>query len=104
VVWGAVDSAIYAGYRVPPYYDSMIAKLIVHAPTREGAINRLRRALDEFAVVGIKTTLPLHRRSWTRQNFNPEITRFIAGAVCGQGARIIAKSFLLLFSKKKSSF
>jgi len=40
----------------------MIAKLIVHAPTREGAINRLRRALDEFAVVGIKTTLPLHRR------------------------------------------
>jgi len=57
-----VDSAIYAGYVVPPYYDSMIAKLIVHAPTREGAINRLRRALDEFAVVGIKTTLPLHRR------------------------------------------
>ena len=57
-----VDSAIYAGYRVPPYYDSMIAKLIVHAPTREGAINRLRRAIDEFAVVGVKTTLPLHRR------------------------------------------
>lgn len=57
-----VDSAIYAGYKVPPYYDSMIAKLIVHAPTREGAINRLRRAIDEFAVSGIKTTLPLHRR------------------------------------------
>ena len=57
-----VDSALYAGYLVPSYYDSMIAKLIVHAPTRPEAINRLRRALDEFAVIGIKTTLPLHRR------------------------------------------
>jgi acetyl-CoA carboxylase, biotin carboxylase subunit len=57
-----VDSALYAGYFVPPYYDSMIAKLIVHAPTRVDAINRLRRALDEFAIVGIQTTIPLHRR------------------------------------------
>ena len=57
-----VDSALYAGYFVPPYYDSMIAKLIVHAPTRLDAINRLRRALDEFAVLGIQTTIPLHRR------------------------------------------
>ncbi len=57
-----VDSALYAGYVVPPYYDSMIAKLIVHAPTREEAIARLRRSLAEFAVVGIKTTLPLHQR------------------------------------------
>ena len=57
-----VDSALYAGYFVPPYYDSMVAKLIVHAPTRLDAINRLRRALDEFAVVGIQTTIPLHRR------------------------------------------
>ncbi len=57
-----VDSALYAGYFVPPYYDSMVAKLIVHAPTRADAINRLRRALDEFAVVGIQTTIPLHRR------------------------------------------
>jgi acetyl-CoA carboxylase biotin carboxylase subunit len=57
-----VDSALYAGYFVPPYYDSMVAKLIVHAPTREDAINRLRRALDEFVVVGIQTTIPLHRR------------------------------------------
>ena len=57
-----IDSALYAGYRVPPYYDSMIAKLIVHAPTRAGAIARMRRALDEFAVEGIKTTIPLHRR------------------------------------------
>jgi acetyl-CoA carboxylase, biotin carboxylase subunit len=57
-----VDSALYAGYMVPPYYDSMVAKLIVHAPTRLDAINRLRRALDEFAIMGIKTTIPLHRR------------------------------------------
>jgi acetyl-CoA carboxylase biotin carboxylase subunit len=57
-----IDSALYAGYLVPSYYDSLVAKLIVHAPTRPEAINRLRRALDEFAIVGIKTTIPLHRR------------------------------------------
>ncbi len=57
-----VDSALYAGYAVPPFYDSLIAKLIVHAPSRPEAIARLRRALDEFVVVGVKTTLPLHRR------------------------------------------
>ncbi len=57
-----VDSALYAGYLVPPYYDSMIAKLIVHAPDRPQAIARMRRALAEFAVLGIKTTLPLHQR------------------------------------------
>jgi acetyl-CoA carboxylase, biotin carboxylase subunit len=57
-----VDSALYAGYQVPPYYDSLIAKLIVHAPTRPEAIARLRRALDEFAIVGVSTTIPLHRR------------------------------------------
>ena len=57
-----VDSALYSGYFVPPFYDSLVAKLIVHAPTRTDAINRLRRALDEFAIVGIQTTIPLHRR------------------------------------------
>ena len=57
-----VDSALYAGYTVPSYYDSMIAKLIVHAPTRKEAISRLRRALAEFVVVGVKTSLPLHQR------------------------------------------
>jgi acetyl-CoA carboxylase biotin carboxylase subunit len=57
-----IDSALYAGYFVPPYYDSLVAKLIVHAETRERAIDRMRRALDEFAVVGIQTTIPLHRR------------------------------------------
>ncbi len=57
-----VDSALYAGYVVPSYYDSLIAKLIVHAPTRPEAIARMRRALAEFAVIGIKTTVPLHQR------------------------------------------
>jgi len=57
-----IDSALYAGYVVPPYYDSLVAKLIVHAPTRVDAINRLRRALEEFAIVGIQTTIPLHQR------------------------------------------
>ena len=57
-----VDSALYAGYVVPPHYDSMVAKLIVHAPDRPQAIARMRRALGEFTVQGIKTTLPLHRR------------------------------------------
>jgi acetyl-CoA carboxylase biotin carboxylase subunit len=57
-----VDSALYGGYRVPPYYDSMIAKLIVHAPDRPQAIARMRRAIDEFVVLGVKTSLPLHRR------------------------------------------
>src|SRR5688572_5322454 len=56
-----VDSGLYSGYRVPPYYDSMIAKLIVWGFTREGAMRRLRRALEEFVVDGIKTTIPLHQ-------------------------------------------
>jgi len=56
-----VDSGIYSGYRIPPYYDSMIAKLIVYGRTREGCIMRLRRALDEFVIDGIKTTIPLHQ-------------------------------------------
>jgi acetyl-CoA carboxylase biotin carboxylase subunit len=55
-----VDSHLYAGYKVPPYYDSLLAKLIVHGADREGAIRRGMRALDEFALVGLETTLPLH--------------------------------------------
>ncbi|TKD50977.1 acetyl-CoA carboxylase biotin carboxylase subunit [Sphingomonas baiyangensis] len=56
-----VDSGLYAGYRIPPYYDSMIAKLIVYGRTREGCLMRLRRALEEFVVEGVKTTIPLHQ-------------------------------------------
>ncbi len=56
-----VDSGLYTGYKVPPYYDSMIGKLIVYGKTRERCIMRLRRALEEFLVEGMKTTIPLHQ-------------------------------------------
>jgi acetyl-CoA carboxylase, biotin carboxylase subunit len=57
-----VDSALYAGYRVPPTYDSLIAKLIVHGSSRNECLMRLRRALEEFVIGGIDTTIPLHQR------------------------------------------
>ncbi len=57
-----VDSALYAGYRVPPHYDSLVAKLITYGKTRDEAIARMRRALREFVISGIKTTIPLHER------------------------------------------
>ena len=57
-----VDSAVYQGYTIPPYYDSLIGKLIVYGRTREECLQRLRRAVDEFVVDGIKTTLPLFQR------------------------------------------
>src|SRR5512139_3462367 len=57
-----VDSGLYAGYRVPPYYDSMIGKLIVYGTDRESCIRRLKRALEEFVVEGMKTTVPLQQR------------------------------------------
>ena len=56
-----VDSEIYSGYSIPPFYDSMIAKLIVHSGTRNAALMRLRRALEEFVIMGVKTTIPLHQ-------------------------------------------
>ncbi|MBX3298318.1 MAG: acetyl-CoA carboxylase biotin carboxylase subunit [Acidobacteria bacterium] len=64
-----VDTAVYPGYMVPPYYDSMIAKLIVHARTRELAIARMQRALDMMVIEGIKTTIPLHRAIMAEENF-----------------------------------
>jgi len=57
-----VDTAAYTQYVIPPYYDSMIAKLIVHADTREEAIMRMKRALDEFIIEGVKTTIPMHKK------------------------------------------
>src|SRR3546814_19148393 len=57
-----VDSGPYQGYRVPPYYDSMIGKLIVYGRTREGCLMRLRRALEEYVIAGMKTTIPLHQK------------------------------------------
>ena len=56
-----VDSAVYQGYTIPPYYDSLVGKLIVHGKTRGECLMRLKRALDEFVVDGIETTLPLFR-------------------------------------------
>jgi acetyl-CoA carboxylase biotin carboxylase subunit len=55
-----MDSAVFAGYTIPPYYDSMIGKLIVHAEDRPVAIRRMRRALRELVVEGVQTTIPLH--------------------------------------------
>ena len=57
-----IDTHVYAGYSIPPNYDSMIAKLITTAQTREEAINKMKRALDEFIIEGIKTTIPFHRQ------------------------------------------
>jgi len=56
-----LDTHVYAGYKVPPTYDSLLAKLIVHAPNRGAALDRMARALDEYVVEGVKTTIPLHR-------------------------------------------
>jgi acetyl-CoA carboxylase biotin carboxylase subunit len=64
-----VDSHIYAGYTIPPFYDSMIAKLIVSAQTREEAIVKMERALSEFVIEGIKTTIPLHQQIMQNEDF-----------------------------------
>ncbi len=64
-----VETAAYTQYVIPPYYDSMIAKLIVHADTRENAIQRMRRALDEFIIEGIKTTIPMHKKILSEPDF-----------------------------------
>ena len=80
-----VDSALYAGYRVPPHYDSLIAKLITHGRTREEAIARMKRALREFVITGIKTTIPLHQRILEAPDFIAGdytihwLERFVAG-------------------------
>jgi acetyl-CoA carboxylase, biotin carboxylase subunit len=80
-----VDSALYAGYRVPPHYDSLIAKLITYGKTREEATARMRRALREFVITGIKTTIPLHERILEAPDFIAGdytihwLERFVAG-------------------------
>jgi acetyl-CoA carboxylase biotin carboxylase subunit len=68
-----VDTAVYANYRVPPNYDSMVAKLIVHGKDRDEAIARMSRALDEYIVEGIKTTIPLHRKIFMDPTFRSGI-------------------------------
>ncbi|MBP7167845.1 MAG: acetyl-CoA carboxylase biotin carboxylase subunit [Bacteroidia bacterium] len=64
-----VDSHIYAGYTIPPYYDSMIAKLITIAQTREEAIQTMERALSEFVIEGVKTTIPFHQQLMQNEDF-----------------------------------
>ena len=64
-----VDSALYAGYSIPPYYDSLIAKLIVHGTSRNECLMRLRRALEEFVIEGVSTTLPLHQALIAQPDF-----------------------------------
>jgi acetyl-CoA carboxylase biotin carboxylase subunit len=64
-----VDSAVYDQYKVLPHYDSLVAKLIVHADTREEAIRRMARALDEYIIGGIRTTIQLHKRIMQNKEF-----------------------------------
>ena len=64
-----IDSAVYQGYTIPPYYDSMIAKLIVHAPTRKEAIMKMRLALAEFIVEGIDTNIDFQLKLLKNQDF-----------------------------------
>ncbi len=82
-----VDTHGYSGYRIPPNYDSMVAKLLVHRPNREGAIQGMLRALDEFVIEGVKTTIPLQRRILNHPDFRMGrhdtgfVERYLAGAV-----------------------
>ena len=64
-----VDSHVYAGYEIPPYYDSLLGKLIVHSPDRKSAINRMERALEETIIEGPKTTIPFHQAIMKDEKF-----------------------------------
>jgi acetyl-CoA carboxylase biotin carboxylase subunit len=89
-----VDTAAYAGYVVPPYYDSMIAKLIVHARTRELAIARMRRALEAMVVEGIKTTIPLHLKIMSDPQFaaGDFSTKYMEDFLSANGAKGAARN------------
>ncbi len=82
-----VDSHLFTGYEVPPHYDSLLAKLIVWADTREAAIARMQRALDEFVVEGIATTIPFHQRLLKHEGFirGDTYTRFIQDEAAALG-------------------
>lgn len=85
-----VDSGVYGGWTVPPHYDSLLAKVIVHASTRAGAIARMRRALDEFILEGIRTNIPLHRRIMDHPRFQRGdfSTRFIEELFENRGSTV----------------
>jgi acetyl-CoA carboxylase biotin carboxylase subunit len=74
-----VDSHLYVGYNVPPHYDSLLSKLIVWAETREAAIARMQRALDEYIIEGVTTTIPFHKRLLRNESFirGETYTRFL---------------------------
>jgi acetyl-CoA carboxylase biotin carboxylase subunit len=85
-----VDSAAYAGWCVPSHYDSLIAKLIVHGKSRDEAIARMRRALDEFRIEGIKTTIPFHKKifnhpDFIKGNFNTDFIEKMSMGKAGNG-------------------
>ncbi len=84
-----LDTYVYPGYRVPPFYDSMTAKVIVHARTRELAIARMRRALDAMVIEGIKTTIPLHLKIMDDPDFQAGniSTRFMEDFLARNGVR-----------------
>jgi acetyl-CoA carboxylase biotin carboxylase subunit len=84
-----VDTYVYPGYRVPPFYDSMIAKVIVHARTRELAIARMRRALEAMVIEGIKTTIPLHLKIMKDPDFQAGniSTRFLEDFLSSNGVK-----------------
>jgi len=81
-----IDSHVYSGYKIPPYYDSLLAKLIVWGETREEAIVRAKRALDEFIIVGVETIIPFHLKVINNAFFNKgEIyTNFVARRIMGE--------------------
>jgi len=89
-----VDTYVYPEYRVPPFYDSLIAKVIVHARTRELAIARMRRALEAMVIEGIKTTIPLHLKIMNDPNFQSGniSTRFLDDFLATNGNRSNSKA------------
>ena len=81
-----VDTAVYSGWTVPSYYDSLIAKVIVHGRNREEAISRMKRALDEFIIEGIKTTIPFHKKVFSQSDFvNGEFNTGFVDKINGSG-------------------
>jgi acetyl-CoA carboxylase biotin carboxylase subunit len=83
-----IDTHVYAGYTVSPHYDSLIAKLLVHRPKRSEAINAMRRALDEFKISPIKTTIPIHQKILAHTNFvNGDVDTGFIERVFGSPAR-----------------
>ena len=96
-----VDSAAYTGYKVPPFYDSMIAKLITWGDSREEAIKTMDRALDEYVIEGIKTNIPLHKRILHSEDFKKFKALY---PVAGRRVliKIVPGSYLLRYDLEKS--